>query len=368
MAQTRCGEATVLQGKEEGSAMTKIREFATRWANPDERTWFERDKETLIGSATDDKRNIPKFRPFDMLTRPHESLLIWENEDMRIGVESVAGVAPRFRRNCDYDEVWFQFCGTTALETEYGAIEIKPSELALIPGGISFRGVGSADSLRLYVRLTEPVKVLLGPDKQASHTEFDMVRTGGPNWEIASTANRSREGKIEEGLFTWEMGEEASTVVQRDYGYLVGVASEGRGIQKLRAFDFFTGMTGKKGPGPKILESSVFHVETYNTEGDQFAFHRGLDNDELWLQFRGDSVNESEFGVYNLLPGEMNHIPPGIAHRVVGGEGFLRIVFYSRRPWKLMIDPAKHTFESTFAPQEKVIQPAAWKIAAIARG
>ena len=346
--------------------MTKIREFATRWANPDERTWFERDKEALIGSAKDDKRNTPKFRPFDMLANPHQSILVWENEDMRIGVESVAGTAPRFRRNCDYDEVWFQFCGKTTLETEYGAFEIKPAELALIPGGISFRGTGTADSLRLYVRLTEPVKVLLGEDKQASHTEFEIVRKGGPNWKLPAAAIDTSEDNVQEGLFMWDMEENTSTLVERDYAHLVGVASEGRGIQRLRIFDFFTGMTGKKGPGPKVLESSVFHVETYNTEGDQFAFHRGLDDDELWLQFRGDSINESEFGVYHLSSGEMNHIPPGIAHRVVGGEGFLRVVFYSRKPWKLMVDPTQHRFQSSFEVHEQVIKPAAWRASASA--
>lgn len=346
--------------------MTKIREFATRWANPDERTWFERDKEALIGSAKDSKRNTPKFRPFDMLAEPNQSLLLWENQDMRIGVESVAGTAPWFRRNCDYDELWFQFCGNTTVETEYGTFELKPSELLLIPGGISFRGTGTADSLRLYVRLPEPVKVLLSEDKQESHTEFEMVRKGGPQWKLPAGPSVPPKGKVLEKLLTWDMSEEQCTSVERDYVHLVGVASEGRGIRKLRAFDFFTGMTGKKGPGPKIVESSVFHVETYNTEGDQFAFHRGLDDDELWLQFRGDSINESEFGVYHLLPGEMNHIPPGIAHRVVGGDGFLRIVFYSWRPWKLVVDPTKHQFESGFEPEERVIKPAAWKMAASA--
>jgi quercetin dioxygenase-like cupin family protein len=343
--------------------MTKIREFATRWDG--ERTWFERDKESLIGSAKESKRNTPKFRPFDMLSEPNDSLILWENQDMRIGVESVVGPAPFFRRNCDYDELLFQFSGRTTVETEHGIFELKPSELLLIPGGIAHRSTGTADALRLFARLPEPVKIVLGDDKQSSHTEFDMVRKGGPQWSLRDGAEPTK-GKVLERLFTWDAVDEEFTKVERDYAHLVGVASEGRGIEKLRAFDFFTGMTGKKGPGPKIYESSIFHVEVYNTEGDQFAFHRGLDDDELWLQFRGDSINESEFGVYHLLSGQMNHIPPGIAHRVVGGEGFLRIVFYSRRPWRLKVDPTKYRYKSSFEPREKVIKPAAWKMAATA--
>jgi hypothetical protein len=45
-------------------------------------------------------------------------------------------------------------------------------------------------------------------------------------------------------------------------------------------------------------------------------------------------------------------------------KGFLRIVFYSRRPWRLKVDPTKHRYESSFEPREKVIKPAAWKMAA----
>lgn len=343
--------------------MTKIREFATLWGRP-EMTWFERDKESLIGSAKGSTRDTPKFRPFDMLGHPNQSLVLWQNDDMKIGVESVVGTAPFFRRNCDYDELLFQFAGKTTVENEYGVFETGPSELLLIPAGISHRSTGTADSLRVFVKLRAAVSILLGEDKLASHTEFDMARKGGPSWSAPSDLPVASKGKVLEKLSTWDDGPDELTVLERRYEHLVGAATGGRGIQKLRAFDFFTEMTGKKGPGPKIYESPVFHAEVYNTEGDQFAFHRGLDNDELWLQFRGESANESEFGTYQLLPGEMNHIPPGIAHRVIGGKGFLRLVLYSRNPWKLMVSPAQHCCESTFEPAERAIKPATWKQAA----
>jgi quercetin dioxygenase-like cupin family protein len=344
--------------------MTKVREFATRWVNPAERIWFERDKETLIGSARNSPRNTPKFRPFDMLREPNESLMLWENDDMRIGVESVVGSAPFFRRNADFDELFFQFAGRTDVETEYGRFATKPGELLLIPGGIAHRSAGTADSLRLFIRLQEPVKPLLTEQNHASRTEFDVVRRGGPAWGAAEGAPSASNGKVMERMLFWEAAEEEYTEIERDYERLIGCASDGRGMQKLRAFDFFNRVTGRQGPGPKIYESSVFHTEAYNTVGEQFAFHRGLDDDELWLQFRGDSVNESEFGVYNLTPGEMNHIPPGIAHRVVGGEGFLRIVFYSHKPWKLMINPTRHHFESTFDIRARVVESAPSKTTA----
>lgn len=346
--------------------MTKIREFSTRWDRPEDRTWYERDKEALIGSAKGSKRDTPKFRPFDMIGEPNQSLILWQNEDMRIGVESVLGTAPYFWRNCDFDEIWFQFSGQTTAETEYGVFELKPSELLFIPAGISHRSIGSPDCLRLFFKLLEAVTVLVGEDKHESHTEFEVVRKGGPKWSMPD--GKPQKGKVLERLSTWYDTPEEVTVVEREYEHLIGVASEGRRIQKVRAFDFFTGITGKRGPGPKICESSVFHTEVYNTEGDQFAFHRGLDNDELWMQFRADSINESEFGVYHLQSGEMNHIPPGIAHRVIGSEGFLRIVFYSRKPWKLLVDPTRHHFESTFEVREHIVKEAPWKAAASGGG
>ncbi|HLH21648.1 MAG TPA: hypothetical protein VK066_03950 [Chloroflexota bacterium] len=340
--------------------MTKVREFITRWDRPADRTWVERDREAIVGAMRGSARGTPKFRPFDMLREPRQALVLWQNDDMRIGVESVVGAAPEFRRNCDYDELFFQFAGHTTLETEYGVFEMGPAELLLVPGGIAHRSSGDGDSLRLFARLRYPVETLLGVDQQVSHTEFDVIRTGGPRWPGNGSAPDTHDA-VRERLLLWDDATGEGDLIERNYASLVGVATEGRGIAKLRAFDFFQGITGKGGAGPKLYQSPVFHVEVYNTEGEQRGFHRGLDDDELWLQFRGDSANESEFGVEHLGPGEMNHVPPGIAHRVIGGEGFLRLVLYSRQPWKLMVDPTQHAHQSTFESRERVLQAAAWK-------
>src|SRR5687767_11964187 len=139
--------------------MTRVREFATRWdrPDPDDWAWFERDKERLVGSASGSDRETPTFRPFDMLVEPQQSVLVWENPDMQIGVESGVGEGPYFRRNCDYDQLIFQFAGQTTLETECGVFQLAPGELLLIPGGIAHRGNGTSDCLRLFAFLQEPV-------------------------------------------------------------------------------------------------------------------------------------------------------------------------------------------------------------------
>ena len=51
----------------------------------------------------------------------------------------------------------------------------------------------------------------------------------------------------------------------------------------------------------------------------------------LWFQFRGHAANDTEWGIVELDPGEMAYVPRGIAHRINGGKGFLRMVFYSRQ-------------------------------------
>ena len=340
--------------------MTKIREFATRWDKPRPIAFFEREHEALVGSAKS-TRATPKFRPFDMVREPHKPVLIWQNDLMRVGVESVAGPEPYFRRNCDYDELWFQFAGKTRAETEAGVFEMGPSEMLLVPSGIAHRSTGTPDSLRLYVQLPEAPEIMLGEDKMVSHTEFDMVRVGGPPTGSANGIPEAPKGKVLEKLSTWYDTPEETTTVERKYEHIVGSFVGGGGLQKLRAFDYFTEVTGQGGPGPVIYESPVFKAEVYNTDRPMLAFHRGLDQDEIWFQFAGDCINESEFGTFHLLPGEMNHVPPGIAHRVVGFEGFLRFVLYSRKPCKLMVDPTKHLYESHFEPKERFVQAPAYR-------
>ena len=160
-------------------------------------------------------------------------------------------------------------------------------------------------------------------------------------------------------MYLWDRAE--PTTVQRDTAYLIGKATEGRGVTHYRVFDIFHEMTGKRGPGPMLAKSSTFFCEVYNTEGEQFAFHRALDSVEAWLQFRGDSINESEYGSVHLLPGEMNYAPVGVPHRVVGGEGFLRFVVYSKRPWQVMVEPSMHAYESRFDARTREIERAAWR-------
>lgn len=362
--------------------MTDIREFMTGWFSDGDSysgpriekghmlAWSERRKPGLMGKARG-KHFVPKFRPFDMLSEPNQTVLLLTNEDQRIGVESVVGCRGVFTRNIDFDEVIFQFAGRSAIETECGEFEMSPGDLILIPEGIAQRSTGTADCLRMFARLHEPVQRMWTPEQQASRTEFEMARSGGPGWTVPPGADDAPKGDVIEHMVTWrDRSPDDYTIVEREYDALVGAASTKRdvkesSVRKIRAFDFFTEVTGQRGPGPKLIESPNFIVEVYNTEGEQFAFHRALRSEEVGLQFRGNSTNMSEFdGNLSVTPGDMAVIPLGIAHSVICEDDFLRIVWYSRIPWDVAVNPAAHRFESAFDVRTRVIEEAEWRSAA----
>jgi quercetin dioxygenase-like cupin family protein len=363
--------------------MPNTREFMTGWFSHDAhsgseielghmRTWSQREKAGLMGGAKG-PRYVPKFRPFDLLTKPNQAVIFLGNEDQRVGVDSVVGCQKHFTRNIDFDLVMFQFAGETTVETEYGIYDMKPGDLIRIPEGIAHRSTGTADSLRMFVHLREPVIRMFEESQAVSHHEYKVIRHGGPNWTASAADMVKPKGRVVERMVTWrDRTADDNTVIERDYDFLVGASSMKRdvkesGVRRLRAFDFFTEITGQRGPGPKLLETPNFLIEVYNTTGEQFAFHRALRSEEFGLQFRGLSTNMSEFEAsLPIGPGDLNVIPLGIAHSVLCQEDFLRTVWYSKIPWDVVTDVTKHAYESTWEIKTTTIKKAAWQQASAA--
>src|SRR5206468_10276928 len=91
----------------------QIGEFMTTWEDFPRKglaAWADRRKAGLMGTAKS-TRYTPKFRPFDMLSEPNQSIVFLENDNHRIGAESVVGVQDAFHRYVDADIIYFQFCG-----------------------------------------------------------------------------------------------------------------------------------------------------------------------------------------------------------------------------------------------------------------
>ena len=238
-------------------AQERIGEFMTTWKDfprPGLAALAERKKAGLMGTAKS-THYTPRFRPFDMLTFPNQPLVILENANHRIGAESVTGVQDSFHRYVDSDMIYFQFCGNTTVETEFGVYEMEPGEVMLVPGGISHRSIGRSDSLRYFCQTYEPVDYVMGEDQYTSHSSFEMKRIGGPQWSAPLKNEKPTTGQVIEKMHYWDDGSEDLTVVERDYSSLVAVAGlargkPGSGIRKLRAFDHFTAIVGKGGAMP----------------------------------------------------------------------------------------------------------------------
>jgi mannose-6-phosphate isomerase-like protein (cupin superfamily) len=353
----------------------RIGEFMTTWKDfprPGLAAWAERKKAGLMGTAKS-THYTPRFRPFDMLSTPNQSLVILENENHHIGVESLVGAQDSFHRYIDSDMLYFQFCGNTTVETEFGIYEMEPGEVILIPGGISHRSIGRDDSLRYFCRSHEAVDYVMGEDQYTSQTSFVVKRIGGPDWNLAQSAQPTANGRVIEKMHFWDDGPNDYTLVERDYDSIVGVAGLRRGqpgsaVRKLRAFDHFTAIVGKgredAGTQP-LMESASMRIRTYNMQDEQFAFHRALRSEEVRIQFRGDALDMSEFENVEVSPGEVTIIPLGISHSVISippeDENFLRLNFYSKLRWRVPIDPTKHFFDSRFEVATTVHKQAEWR-------
>jgi mannose-6-phosphate isomerase-like protein (cupin superfamily) len=311
----------------------KIREFMTH-RDPDEHIWVERDESAVIGTARMGQRIVPKIRPFDLLRSAPRSgnrarVTVWEGDTLRIATESLDGVEEQLTRAADHDVVLFQFSGRSQVEGECGVVELEPGEVLLVPAAISHRSTGSDDCLRLRVASRELINLGVDPEKPLTQTKF-KVQSSERFTANGNSSQAKQNGRTLEHISFWDP--QSDVWIERDAAALIGTVTDGsRPVKKIAAFDYFTGMTGKGGArAPVLYNGKEFRIDVYNLEEEQRGFHRGCDEDEIWFQFRGHSLNHTEWGAMELDAGQTAMIPRGIAHRITGSPGFLRMVFYSR--------------------------------------
>jgi hypothetical protein len=101
--------------------------------------------------------------------------------------------------------------------------------MMLVPDGIAHRSTGSADALRWYFHLHEPVRAIYTADKETSRTDFTATRSGGPDWHIPADRHAAPKGQVIEQMIQWRDASAADyTRVARDYESLVGNTSRQR--------------------------------------------------------------------------------------------------------------------------------------------
>lgn len=330
-----------------------VREFMTHWDDKGP-IWFERDEDELVGTQRSGGRPIPRLRVFDLFRGPTNTVgikapVVWAGEDGVIEVHNPNGPEPHFHRASDFDVLIFQFSGHAGVETEMGEYRLAPAHCMHIPAGVAYRVLGSPECRQMVVKLHKPVHLGIDPTQPLTETVFDVRPAGSPTGGQPVTFPEPR-GRILEVTEFWGNALEP-IVIERDHARLVGCATpqRSRDISVIRVFDYFVGMTGKGGArAPEHFRGEDFRTDAYNTEGQQYGFHRGCDDDEIWFQFRGHATNETEWGVHELDPGEMGYVPRGISHRITGGEGFLRFVLYFRHPMHPAVDDSSHTGHTRF--------------------
>ena len=313
----------------------KIREFMTH-REPSEHIWMEREESAVIGTARMGQRLVPKIRAFDLLrstplTGNRARATVFEGESLRVTTEYIAGRETQLTRAADYDTVYLQFCGRSKIESEGGVIELEPGEIALLPSAISHRTTGTDQCLRVRVATQEAVVEGVDPAQPTMQRSFTVRPSEPIAASNGSSSSNGDEGPVLEHISFWDP--QSDLWVERDVNALIGCKREGgREVRKLSAFNYFTGMTGQGGArAPILYNAKEFRVDVYNLEQEQNGFHRGCDEDEIWIQFRGHSLNHTEWGAMELDAGQMSYIPRGVAHRITGSPGFLRMVLYCRK-------------------------------------
>jgi mannose-6-phosphate isomerase-like protein (cupin superfamily) len=313
----------------------KIREFMTH-RDPAEHIWMQRDESAVIGTARMGGRLVPKIRPFDLLrsaplTDNRARVTIFEGDSLKVATEYIAGREAQLTRAADHDVIYLQFCGTSRIESECGEIVLEPGEIALVPSAISHRSTGADQCLRVRVATQECVTEGVDPEKPLSQMRLTVRPSDPLTSKNGAKAEHADDTPVLEHISFWDP--QSDLWVERDVAALIGCKREGgRNVRKLSAFNYFTGMTGKGGArAPVLYTGKEFRVDVYNLEEEQNGFHRGCDEDEIWFQFRGHSLNHTEWGAVELDPGQMSYIPRGVAHRITGSPGFLRMVLYSRK-------------------------------------
>lgn len=339
--------------------MTAVGEFSTGWGHDYERGWADRTMDDLVGVAKGGHLFVPLFRPFDYIDAPNELVTILKAESNRMGVDAPRGTQATFHRNTDFDEVFFQWAGTTTYETEMGTMTADTADLLFMPSGLAHRATGSADSLRMSLRVRDPLTLNYTEENHIGHTAYHVKWQGGPDWPVPP--GEPPRGRVLESLHTWDDEPGDETLMQREYDRYVGAMTQGRPMKKVRIFDTFTDITGRKGPGPTIVENDHFRLECFNSTGTQFGFHRGNRADEAQFQYVGPADNHSEYGLDTMQSGDLAIVRRGVSHRVTGSLTYRRITFYSKERWTVCVDAAHPPKRTTFDAWDEVIERAPWR-------
>jgi mannose-6-phosphate isomerase-like protein (cupin superfamily) len=244
------------------------------------------DEDTDIwGSEEQFERPVVQVRPLRLMNvdLPGDDdvrrLPLLVNDDVR--VELTTSKTPSevtHGRTDGWHEVHIQVENVQVSRTPAGDFTLDASDLLVVPAGVSHESSSDTPSTTLIVSTRRPMRVAEGyPGEEAKETRSDGIIHLRPS--AASDA-------AEEG------------------------PSGGKHFE--------------------LLANEDLLIETTFRADDQRIYHKGYGQDEVHFQLSGRRATRTSQGEYLLETGDALLIPPGVAHRNIGGLPTVRIVLYAR--------------------------------------
>jgi len=152
------------------------------------------------------------------------------------------------------------------------------------------------------------------------------------------------QNKSREFMTTWHASPRSylPAWAQRDKSSLMNSGSSTRALPLFRAFD----LIGHPNERVTLLVNSDQRIGVESVCGAQQEFVRHIDFDTVLFQFAGSTTVETEYGVHEMAPGDLLHIPEGIAHRSTGTADSLRWFAHVNSPFTQFMseeDQVSHT-------------------------
>ena len=152
------------------------------------------------------------------------------------------------------------------------------------------------------------------------------------------------QNKSREFMTTWHASPRSylPAWAQRDKSSLMNSGTSTRALPLFRAFD----LIGRPNERVTLLVNSDQRIGVESVCGAQQEFSRHIDFDTVLFQFAGATTVETEYGVHEMAPGDLLHIPEGIAHRSTGSADSLRWFAHVNSPFTQFMseeDQVSHT-------------------------
>ena len=152
------------------------------------------------------------------------------------------------------------------------------------------------------------------------------------------------QSKSREFMTTWHASARSylPAWAQRSKSSLMTSGTSTRSLPLFRAFD----LIGNPNDRVVLLVNSDHRIGVESVCGAQQEFVRHIDFDTVLFQFAGQTTVETEYGEYVMAPGDLMHIPEGIAHRSNGTADSLRWYAHVNSPFTQFMtedDQVSHT-------------------------